>query len=388
MAPPTEQEKARKSILASIDDVAALARANSERATDTYIRVENATLEYPVASYRQSLKSRMLQLVGGGDAEATPDIITGFSDLSFTIEHGERIGIIGHNGAGKTTLLRALAGVYPLRSGSIEVNGRIRTLLDLRHGFEIEATGRENIYYRATALGVPPEQIRAAEAEIIKFADIGKFIDMPVAIYSAGMGLRLGFAISTQFAPDILLIDEVFAAGDASFSERASARMVKILAESGIMVMASHAMSLMRTLCTRVIWMEHGGIRMDGDPDDVVEAYLAANNETSEQAAAIMRERRLAERGEKLADRQERLSTRKERLETREEKLTARKEKLEAREEKLETLEEKLESRAEKLETRAKRLAEREAKVAAILAKQQANRARRKQAQAKEANEE
>jgi lipopolysaccharide transport system ATP-binding protein len=248
------------------------------RVAEAEVRVTDAVLEYPVRRFRGSLKAGLLRLAGG-KAEATPDSIAALKGVSFKVEHGERVGLIGRNGSGKTTLLRALAGVYPLRSGLIEVRGRIRTLLDLRHGFESESTGRENLYYRALALGIAPEEIRAAEAEIIEFADIGKFIDLPISTYSAGMVLRLGFAVSTQFAPDVLLIDEIFAAGDASFSERAVQRMNRILAQSGIMMMASHSMPLMRSICTRVIWLENGEIRMDGEPDAVATAYLAARPE-------------------------------------------------------------------------------------------------------------
>jgi lipopolysaccharide transport system ATP-binding protein len=231
-----------------------------------------------VRKFRGSLKSRLFRLAGG-KAEVTPDSIAALKGISFKVEHGERVGLIGRNGSGKTTMLRALAGVYPLRSGLIEVRGGIRTLLDLRHGFESESTGRENLFYRALALGIAPEDIRAAEEEIIEFADIGKFIDLPISTYSAGMVLRLGFAVSTQFAPDVLLIDEIFAAGDASFSERAVERMNRILAQSGIMMMASHSMPLMRSICTRVIWLDNGAIRMDGEPDAVATAYLSAKPE-------------------------------------------------------------------------------------------------------------
>jgi lipopolysaccharide transport system ATP-binding protein len=330
----------------------------SQQSANTYVRVVNATLEYPVASFRRSLKANLMRLIGGGETEPAPDTIIGLSNLSFSLEHGERLGLIGHNGAGKTTLLRALAGVYPLHSGYIEVNGRVRTLLDLRHGFEIEATGRENIYYRATALGVPPEEIRAAEADIIKFADIGKFIDLPVSIYSAGMGLRLGFAISTQFTPDVLLVDEVFAAGDASFSHRAVERMMNILSQSGIMVMASHAMPLMRSLCTRVMWLENGRIRMDGDPDEVVSAYLAFHKEEAEQHAenVAAREENIAAREEKLAARKEKLAARKERMAAREKRITARLERLATREQRMTTRQEKIDARKKKLETRWEKL--------------------------------
>lgn len=252
-------------------------RRFASRTAEAKIRVVDAVLEYPIGPYRRgSLKASLLGLVGGKQEVHKNEYVAALRRVSFDVKHGERVGLIGHNGSGKTTTLRALAGVYPLKSGRIEITGRIGTLLDIGLGFELESSGRENIFYRALAMGIAPSEIRKAQDDIIAFADIGEFIDLPIRTYSSGMMVRLGFAISTQFAPDVLLVDEVFATGDASFAEKAVERMNAIVAHSGIMVMASHDMSLLREVCDRVIWIEHGQIKQQGDPETIIAAYLAS----------------------------------------------------------------------------------------------------------------
>ncbi|RIJ33137.1 ABC transporter ATP-binding protein [Henriciella mobilis] len=198
--------------------------------------------------------------------------------LSFRIDHGERVALVGHNGSGKSTLLRALAGVFPVPLGNIEVVGQIGTLLDFGTGFEGESTGRENILYRGMAMGISPAKIKEVEDEIIEFSALGDFIDMPMRTYSAGMFVRLGFAVSTQFSPDVLLIDEVFGAGDAAFQARAFTRMMDVVNSAGIMVLATHDFNLVEQLCSRVIWIEKGRIVADGKPSEIipdVRAHLA-----------------------------------------------------------------------------------------------------------------
>ena len=252
-------------------------RLLNRRTAEAKIRVDNAVLEYPIGPYRRgSLKASLLGLIGGKQEVHKNEYVAALRGVSFDVKHGERVGIIGHNGSGKTTTLRALAGVYPLKAGRIEVTGRIGTLLDIGLGFELESSGRENIFYRALAMGITPSEIRKAQDDIIAFADIGEFIDLPIRTYSSGMMVRLGFAISTQFAPDVLLVDEVFATGDASFAEKAVERMNSIVSHSGIMVMASHDMTLLRQVCDRVIWIEHGQIKQQGDPETIIAAYLAS----------------------------------------------------------------------------------------------------------------
>lgn len=238
------------------------------------IEVKNASLHYPVGAYaRGSLKSAVLGLVGHRDSSPKPTFVDALRDLDLRISFGERVGLIGHNGSGKSTLLRALAGIYPVAKGDITVVGRIGTLLDISLGFETEATGRENIYYRGMTMGFSRKQMRTAEAEIVRFADLGAFIDLPMRMYSAGMCVRLGFAISTHFQPDILLVDEVFGAGDAAFARQALDRMLRMVANAGIFVIATHDLGLVEKVCQRAIWMQGGRLHRDGPAASVIAEY-------------------------------------------------------------------------------------------------------------------
>lgn len=198
-------------------------------------------------------------------------------DVSFEIVPGERVGIIGHNGAGKSTLLKTLCRIYEPSSGSINIKGRIAPLLEIGAGFHPEFTGRENIYLNGTILGLKKQHLREIEDEIIQFAEIEEFIDTPVKYYSTGMYMRLAFSVATAINPDILILDEVFAGGDASFVEKAKARMHEMIDKSDIMIMVSHDHQLLKSLCNRIIWMDHGRVVADGPPDDIVERYLAGN---------------------------------------------------------------------------------------------------------------
>jgi lipopolysaccharide transport system ATP-binding protein len=240
------------------------------------IDVSGVTLQYPIGPYvRGSLKASFFRLFGHRDRIPRPTYVDAIKNLTLKVEHGERVGVIGSNGSGKSTLLRALAGIYPVKKGTVQVQGSIGTLLDTTLGFETESTGRENIYYRGVSMGYPPKALREVEQEIIEFADLHEFIDLPMRTYSAGMYVRLGFAISTQFSPDVLLIDEVFAAGDAAFASRALDRMQKMVNRSGIMVMASHDMSLLTRICSRVLWLDKGVLVRDGPPQVVLPQYEA-----------------------------------------------------------------------------------------------------------------
>lgn len=196
-------------------------------------------------------------------------------DFSLTIEPGERVGIVGHNGAGKSTLLKALCRIYEPTEGRITVDGRIAPLLEIGAGFHAEFTGRENIYLNGAILGYSKKQLTALEPEVIAFAELEEFIDTPVKYYSTGMYMRLAFSLATAMHPDILVLDELFAGGDAAFIEKAKKRMHAFIDRASIMVMVSHDESLIRSLCTRVIWLDHGRIVADGPTHEIVDRYLA-----------------------------------------------------------------------------------------------------------------
>lgn len=237
------------------------------------IQLKNVTLKYPIHHNRSSIKASLMRLFSRKDYSTPAQYVTAMSEMNLEIRHGERVALIGHNGAGKSTLLRALAGIYPHERGEIFVKGRIGTLLDINLGFESEATGRENIYHRGLSMGLSRKELQAVESEIIDFAQLGEFIDYPLRTYSTGMQMRLGFAVSTQFAPDILLVDEVFGAGDAAFSQKALTRMMEVVARSGALVLASHDEEIVRKACTRGLWIANGKIREDGPIEDVLDLY-------------------------------------------------------------------------------------------------------------------
>lgn len=202
--------------------------------------------------------------------------INALKKINLTIGDGERIGIIGHNGAGKSSLLKLIAGIYPPTGGGIRVEGNIACLFELATGFEMEATGWDNIYLRGLMLGEHPKSIKSKTKEIAEFSGLGDYLNVPVKYYSSGMFMRLAFSISTAIKPDILLLDEVIAAGDAAFLEKAEKRMKELMGSVKILVFVTHSMKSLKDFCNKCIWLEKGEIRMIGGTEEVSQAYLKA----------------------------------------------------------------------------------------------------------------
>lgn len=194
-------------------------------------------------------------------------------NLDLHFKAGERVGVIGRNGSGKSTLLKTIAGVYPVENGSIEVEGQIKALFDLVLGFDMESTGRENIMYRGLLLGATPDEIREKTQEIIDFSELGDFIDYPIKSYSSGMLVRLAFSVSTSLPGQILLLDEVIAAGDIKFMGKAQNRMMELIDEAEIMVFVTHNLQMAQEICNRVILLNNGVLLDDGKPEEVVQHY-------------------------------------------------------------------------------------------------------------------
>lgn len=198
------------------------------------------------------------------------------NNVSLNINAGDRVGIIGHNGAGKSTLLKALCRVYEPSEGKITVDGRIAPLLEIGAGFHPEFTGRENIYLNGAILGYPKSELASIEQEVVQFAELEEFIDTPVKYYSTGMYMRLAFSLATAVHADILILDEIFAGGDAGFVDKARKRMHEMIDRANIMIMVSHDHELVKSLCNRIIWMDHGKVIGDGEPEVIIAEYLAS----------------------------------------------------------------------------------------------------------------
>lgn len=239
------------------------------------IHVENVSVKFRTYHDRSpSLKEYFANLFRGNSYVAHSDFWA-IGGVSFDVNAGDRLGIVGHNGAGKSTLLKAICRVYEPSEGEISVNGRIAPLLEIGAGFHPEFTGRENIYLNGAILGYSKLQLKQFEPEVVAFAELEEFIDTPVKYYSTGMYMRLAFSLATAMQPDILVLDEIFAGGDASFMAKAKARMNDLIDKANIMLMVSHDHQLIMSLCNRVIWLDHGKVIADGDPEDVIKRYLS-----------------------------------------------------------------------------------------------------------------
>lgn len=210
--------------------------------------------------------------------------VEALQNVDLSIQAGERVGILGHNGAGKSTLLKLLAGIYPPTCGDRLVEGRISSLFDIALGFEMDASGYENIFYRGYLQGETPRTVREKLQGIADFSELGEFLNMPVRYYSAGMMVRLAFSIATAIEPEILLVDEVLSVGDMAFQHKARQRMYDMMKKAELIVMVSHDLSSLATLCERGIWMDHGQIRQAGKMQDVIAAYTESVASTRQAA--------------------------------------------------------------------------------------------------------
>lgn len=236
------------------------------------IALTAVTKEFELSRDRHSsLKATLLSL-----RRPRPQRLRALDGIDMRIEHGESVAVIGRNGSGKSTLLRIIGRVYLPTSGSVEVNGRMSTMLDLGAGFHPELTGRENIFFNGAIMGLSVRQIRERMDAIVEFAELGEFIDSPVRTYSAGMEMRLGFAVATETDPDIVLIDEVLAVGDAEFQQKCYGRIDEFKQAGKTIVFVTHDLVAARSVASRSVWMHGGTIRTDGDTERTVSAYLAS----------------------------------------------------------------------------------------------------------------
>jgi lipopolysaccharide transport system ATP-binding protein len=243
-----------------------------------HITFSDVSIEFPIFNATgRSLTSSILKVATGGKLDADPNgrvLVKALTDVSFSLREGDKVALLGHNGAGKSTMLRALGRVYSPTKGTAEIVGEIGSLIDISLGINPEATGRENVYIRGQLLGLSKQEISAKYAEIVAFAELGDFMEMPVRTYSSGMHLRLAFAVSTVVRPEILLMDEWLSVGDADFQHKAEARLRNLVSETKILAIATHSRELVEAVCNRAIWLEHGQVKMDGPVSEVVPAYF------------------------------------------------------------------------------------------------------------------
>lgn len=241
-----------------------------------HIRFANVELEYPIRENQHaSFKEFVLHTLLRRKKAEKVRVVRALDDLSFEVNEGERLGIIGLNGAGKSTLLRTIAGVYPINKGTREVDGTISSLFDIALGFEQDASGRSNIFFRSYLQGESPKEVRERIKDIEDFTELGEFLDLPIRCYSTGMVMRLAFAIATSRHPEILLVDEVFATGDLLFRQKAEARMRDLMTRARIVVLVGHNLDFLSEFCTRILWLDKGRLYAEGPTAEIIGRYQA-----------------------------------------------------------------------------------------------------------------
>lgn len=242
------------------------------------VKINNASVDLQIGRTNKNItKAIFSKNIGGGVVtKNNVQIVQALKNINLTINKGERVGFIGHNGAGKTTLLRLIAGILEPTKGTVEIVGELASLININVGIDTENSGSENAALKCTYRGVAEPRIPEIVEEIDKFSELGEFFHLPVKTYSAGMRARLVFAIATALIPDILVLDEWIGAGDARFKQLATERMNDVAEKSDIIIFASHSEAIIRAWATRVVWLDHGEIIEDGDPDLILSQYLKA----------------------------------------------------------------------------------------------------------------
>ena len=238
------------------------------------IRANDISMRYLMTYDRiQSIKEYVVQLLRG---KIKYKEFWALKNVSFEVERGEVVGIIGHNGAGKSTLLKVISGILKPTGGSLEVHGNVVPMLELGSGFDHDLTGRENIFLNGSILGYSEKYLKEKYEQIVEFSELGKFIDVPIRNYSSGMLMRLAFSIATVVQPEILIVDEILAVGDAAFQEKSKARMLELMSGGTTVLFVSHSLEQIREMCDRVIWLEHGQIKAIGATKEICDAYEAS----------------------------------------------------------------------------------------------------------------
>lgn len=238
---------------------------------DSIIKVENVSMHFRMDKNKTtSLKEWVVtHLLGKQQYEE----FHALNNVSFEVKRGEIVGIIGRNGAGKSTLLKVISGIYKPTSGTVVTAGRVAPMLELGSGFDPELSGRDNIFLNGAILGFSEEFLKSKYDEIVAFSELGEFIDMPIKTYSSGMLARLAFAVATMIEPEILIVDEILAVGDAAFQEKSRNRMMEMMSGGTTVLFVSHSLNQIKEMCNQVLWLEHGSIRAFGETIEMCNAY-------------------------------------------------------------------------------------------------------------------
>lgn len=235
------------------------------------IKAENVSMRFRLSADRiTSMKEYVVRMVTG---RLQYKEFWALRNVSFSVEKGEVLGVIGHNGAGKSTLLKVISGILRPTEGSVTVQGNIVPMLELGSGFDYDMTGRENIFLNGAILGYSKEFLTAKYQEIVDFSELGDFIDEPLRNYSSGMMMRLAFSIATVVEPEILIVDEILAVGDADFQAKSKRRMMELMSGGTTVLLVSHTLSQVREMCDKVLWIEHGQVQGYGEAKVLCDAY-------------------------------------------------------------------------------------------------------------------
>ena len=262
--------------------------------SDTVIRVENLGKKYVIGHQQPECYTALRDVIANraqallnpfqkskSKSQNSQEEFWALKDVSFEIKQGDRVGIIGRNGAGKSTLLKILSRITEPTTGRVRIQGRVASLLEVGTGFHPELTGRENIYLNGAILGMSREEIKKKFDEMVAFAEVEKFLDTPVKRYSSGMYVRLAFAVAAHLEPEILIVDEVLAVGDAQFQKKCLGKIEEVGKEGRTVLFVSHNMAMVTTLCHRSIWLVNGQVYMDEDAELVTSRYLTYGSESS-----------------------------------------------------------------------------------------------------------
>lgn len=238
---------------------------------ETMIEVRDVSMRFRMANDNiRSIKEYVVQMLKG---KIQYNEFEALKNVSFDVKRGEVVGLIGHNGAGKSTILKVISGILKPSEGGVTVRGNIAPMLELGSGFDYDLSGKENIFLNGAILGYSEEFLNSKYEEIVEFSEIGQFIDVPLRNYSSGMIARLAFSIATVVVPEVLIVDEVLSVGDANFQEKSHARMMELMHGGTTVLFVSHSLPQIRSMCSRVVWLDHGQVRMFGDTQEVCDAY-------------------------------------------------------------------------------------------------------------------